>query len=370
MIHISQVEFGPEEEELVLSALRTGMIAQGPLVEQFENLFAEKTGVKHAIAVNNGTTSLVASLQALNLSPGDEVITSPFTFIATLNAILEAGATAVFADISAEDFNLNPESIEEKITSRTKAIMPVHLYGQMADMEKISQIAQKHSLRIVEDSAQSHFAQQNGKYAGSFDLGSFSFYATKNLTTGEGGLITTNDDEINSQLRIMRNQGMKQRYQYVMAGHNYRMTDLQAALVIPQLSRYDDQVARRAENAAFYTQELNSILGLLTPQVQAGRSHVWHQYTLRITPKSGITREQLAAHLTAQGIGSGFYYPKLVFEYETYQDRPDVIISDCPVALEISKQVISIPVHPYLSESDRESTVKAVRQGIESGSTK
>lgn len=365
MIPISQVKFGHEEEELVLSTLRSGMVAQGPLVKEFEDRFAEKTGIKHAVAVNNGTTSLVACIQALNLNPGDEVITSPFTFIATLNAILEAGAVAVFADINETDFNLDPESVQSRITSRTRAIMPVHLYGQMADMDSISKIAAKHSLRIIEDSAQSHFASQNGRNAGTFDLGSFSFYATKNLTTGEGGLITTNDDQLAERLRIMRNQGMKQRYQYVMAGHNYRMTDLQAALVIPQLSRYEESVRARTDNATFYTQELAGINGLVTPQVMSGRTHVWHQYTLRVTKDSGLNRELLSEQLTNSGVGSGFYYPKLVFEYETYQNRSDVIISSCPVAQKVVTEVISIPVHPYVTVHDREHVVDAIKKAFD-----
>jgi dTDP-4-amino-4,6-dideoxygalactose transaminase len=193
MVPISRVKFGHEEEELVLSTFRSGMVAQGPLVKEFEDRLAEKTGVKHAIAINNGTTSLVACIQALNSNPGDEVITSPFMFIATLNAILEAGAVAVFADINETDFNLDPESIELRITSRTRAIMPVHPCGQMADIYSISNIAAKHSLRIIEDSAQSHFSSQNGRNAGSFDLGSISYYATKNLTTGEGVLLAHGD---------------------------------------------------------------------------------------------------------------------------------------------------------------------------------
>jgi dTDP-4-amino-4,6-dideoxygalactose transaminase len=364
MIPISQVKFGHEEQQLVLSTLRSGMVAQGPLVKEFEDRFAQKTGVKHAIAVNNGTTSLVACIQALNLIPGDEVITSPFTFIATLNAILEAGAVAVFADIKETDFNLDPESVESRITSRTRAIMPVHLYGQMADMHSISKIANKHALRIIEDSAQSHFASQNGRNAGSFDLGSFSFYATKNLTTGEGGLITTNDDEAAERLRIMRNQGMKQRYQYVMAGHNYRMTDLQAALVIPQLSRYEETVRARTDNAAFYSQELAGIEGLITPEVVSGRTHVWHQYTLRVTKDSGLNRESLSEKLTNAGVGSGFYYPKLVFEYEPYQYRNDVVFSSLPVAQKVVTEVISIPVHPYVTVQDREHVVDAIKKAF------
>lgn len=360
MIPISRVEFGPEEESLVLEVLRSGMVAQGPKVAEFEREFASLSDVKHAIAVNNGTTSLVASLQALNLKPGDEVITSPFTFIATLNAILEAGATAVFADINEADFNLDPDSIEACVTEKTKVIMPVHLYGQMADMAAIMAIARKYDLRVIEDSAQSHGATQFDKKAGSFDIGSFSFYATKNLTTGEGGIITTNDDNVAETLRVLRNQGMKERYQYEMAGHNYRMTDLQAALVLPQLKRYSANVELRAENAHYYQSALEGLPGVITPKVSAGRSHVWHQFTLRITSESRISREDLAENLSANSIGSGFYYPKLAFDYDTYRNRDDIRVTECPVASKVVKEVISIPVHPYISAEDRQKVAQTV----------
>lgn len=366
MIPISRVEFGPEEESLVLKVLRSGTVAQGPMVTEFETEFAKLSGVKHAVAVNNGTTSLVASLQALNLKPGDEVITSPFTFIATINAILEAGATAVFADINFSDFNLNPEAIKAAITSKTRAIMPVHLYGQMADMQEIMKIASEYNLRVIEDSAQSHGATQHGKTAGSFDIGSFSFYATKNLTTGEGGIITTNDDSIAETLKIMRNQGMKERYQYVMAGHNYRMTDLQAALVIPQLKRYSKTVEQRSLNANFYQKNLSGIDGLILPQVLEGRSHVWHQFTMRVSPTETFNRDNLAAMYAANDIGSGFYYPKLAYDYDTYRNRKDIHLNDCPVAEQVVKEVISIPVHQYLSTSDLERIVEVTKEAFRS----
>ena len=364
MIPISKVKFGAKEKALIWEVLNSGVVAQGPKVLRFENEFAAMCDAKHAIAVNNGTTSLVASLQVLDLEPGDEVITSPFTFIATLNAILEAGATAVFADINDYDFNLNSESVEACITPRTRVIMPVNLYGQMADMSSIMKIAQKHKLRVIEDSAQSHGATQHGKKSGSFDLASFSFYATKNLTTGEGGIITTSDDEIAEKLRILRNQGMKQRYEYVMAGHNYRMTDLQAALVLPQLKMYDKNVEARRKNANYFAETLSGIEGLVLPQVVEGRTHVWHQYTLRVTSESTVGRAKLAESLTAKGVGFGFYYPKLVFDYDTYRSRKDVIVSDCPVAKRVVTEVISIPIHPYLSNGQRRKVSSAVRESL------
>lgn len=236
MIPITVVDV-QDAEPLVLEVLRSGVIAQGPMVKRFEDAFASVAGVPHAVAVNNGTTALVASIQALDLQPGDEVITTPFTFVATLNAILEAGATARFADISAVDFNLDPEKVSGAVTDRTKVLMPVHLYGQMADMGRLVPLAQQHGLTIVEDAAQAVGATFEGKAAGSFGIGCFSLYATKNITTAEGGVITTSDDALADKLRVMRNQGMRARYQYEMAGHNYRLTDLHAALGIPQLEK-------------------------------------------------------------------------------------------------------------------------------------
>lgn len=360
MIPITVVEFGEDEENLVLEVLRSGNIAQGPKVKQLEDAFAELVGVKHAIAVNNGTTSLVASIEVLDLQPGDEVLTSPFTFVATLNAILEAGATATFADISEDDFNISPASIADAITARTRVLMPVHLYGQIADMGAISQLAAEKGLAVVEDSAQSHGSSQNGRGAGSFGLGSFSLYATKNLTTGEGGMITTNDDALADRLRVLRNQGMRARYQYEVAGHNYRLTDLQAAVGIPQIARYDRIVEARQRNAAYLSAGLASVPGIVTPRQLEGRRHVWHQYTLRITPDSGVTRDQFVAKLSELGIGAGIYYPKLVFDYDTYRNRDDVKIGNFPVAERIVKEVVSIPVHQNLSTSDLDRIVENV----------
>lgn len=360
MIPITQVQFGREEEELVLSVLRSGNIAQGKLVAEFEQKFAEMSGVKHAIAVNNGTTSLVAALQVLDLSPADEVITSPFTFVATVNAILEAGAKVRFADINEEDFNLNPQSVKQNLSNETKVIIPVHLYGQMADMGALCVIAGENELAIIEDSAQSHCATYEGKSAGSFGIGSFSFYATKNLTTGEGGIITTNDDLIADKLRILRNQGMRERYVYEVAGHNYRLTDLQAAVVLPQLDRYSSIVEKRSLNAAFLTSGLSNIPGIITPKVMPGRGHVWHQYTLRVTSDALVTREEFIAKLTEQGIGSGIYYPKLIGDYEAYASNPNVLISDTPVAKQVANQAVSIPVHQGLSNEDLVKIVETI----------
>lgn len=364
MIPITVVEFGTEEERLVLEVLRSGRIAQGPLVARFEEAFAELTGVKHAIAVNNGTTSLVASLQVLDLEPGDEVITSPFTFAASLNAILEAGATARFADISADDFNIDATSVASRINDKTRVLMPVHLFGQIADMQTISSLARENGLHILEDAAQAHGSAQDGARAGSFDLGSFSFYATKNITTGEGGIITTDDDELAEKLRILRNQGMRARYEYVMQGHNYRLTDLQAALAIPQIARYAETVAGRARNAAALNERLEGTPGLVTPRELPGRTHVWHQYTVRITEDARVSRDEFVTSLAEAGVGAGVYYPHLVFDYDAYRGRPDVVVDPTPVADQIAREVVSLPVHNHLSADDLDHIVASVRSAL------
>lgn len=360
MIPITVVKFGTAEEELVLEVIRSGMVAQGPKVKRLEEEFAALTGVKHAVAVNNGTTALVASLQVLDLKPGDEVLTSPFTFVATLNAILEAGATATFADISPDDFNVTAASMAAAVTERTRVLMPVHLYGQIADMAGITDVAKGQNLAIVEDSAQSHGSAQNGRAAGSFGLGSFSFYATKNLTTGEGGMITTNDDNLADRLRVLRNQGMRARYQYEVAGHNYRMTDLQAALAIPQIARYDEIVAARQKNAAYLSAGLDDVPGVIAPRQVEGRRHVWHQYTIRVTPETGVTRDEFVAKLGELGVGCGIYYPKLVFDYASYRGRDDVRIGSYPNAERVVQEVVSLPVHQGLSRAELDTIIASV----------
>jgi perosamine synthetase len=360
MIPITVVEFGEDAERLVLDVLRSGNIAQGPLVKQFEERFAAMVGVKHAIAVNNGTTSLVASLTALDLKPGDEVVTSPFTFVATLNAILESGATARFADISEGDFNVTAASLSSAISNTTRVLMPVHLYGQISEMSEISALAASRGLAIVEDSAQSHGSTIDGRHAGSYGLGSFSFYATKNITTGEGGMITTDDDVLADRLRVLRNQGMRARYQYELPGHNWRLTDLQAAVGLPQLDGYDAVVEARQRNAAYLSQGLAAVDGIIVPTQLEGRRHVWHQYTVRVTADASVTRERFVEKLMERGVSAGVYYPKLVFDYEPYRNRDDVIIEQYPVAERVVREVVSLPVHPHLRREDLDRIIDAV----------
>lgn len=363
MIPVSTVRLGPEVEESVLAVLRSGVVAQGPVVAEFERRFAELIGAEHAVAVNSGTTALVAAIQALELEPGDEVITSPFTFVATLNAILQAGATVRFGDIRADDFGLDPESVRAQVTPRTKVLLPVHLYGQAADMRGLMTVAQEQGLLVVEDAAQAHGATIDGRGVGTFGIGCFSFYATKSLTTGEGGVVTTRDAGTADRLRVLRNQGMRARYEYVVPGNNYRLTDLQAALVLPQLERYPAQLAVRRANAARLSEQLAGIPGLVLPTELSGRGHVWHQYTVLLP--DGVDREGFVDHLGRAGVGSGIYYPRPVYDYDIYRNRPDVVISPTPVAEAVSARCVSLPVHQHLQPGDLDTIAAAVRCALE-----
>ena len=362
MIPISAVDVR-DAEPLVVDVLRSGCLAQGPMVERLERTFAEVVGVPHAVAVNNGTTALVAALEVLDLRPGDEVITSPFTFVATLNAILEAGATARFADIREDDFAIDPAAVEAVVGDRTAVLMPVHLYGQTADMAPLCGIAERAGLHVVEDAAQAHGAGYAGRGAGSFGTGCFSFYATKNVTTGEGGMITTRDDALADRLRLLRNQGMRARYQYEIPGHNYRMTDLHAAVGLPQVSRIAAIADRRRANAERLTAGLAGLVGVRLPRQLPGRSHVWHQYTVLLP--EWAERATIVEKLSAAGIGSGVYYPRTVFDHDCYRDHPRVVAADVPVAKSVARRCLSLPVHHHLTDTQLDDVVAAFRRAVE-----
>lgn len=362
MIPITVVRCDEEMEREVLGVLRSGRLAQGPKVAELESLFAQVHGVDHAVAVNSGTTALVAALQALAIGPGDEVVTSPFTFVATLNAILEAGATARFADIG-DDFQLDPDAAAACVGERTAAVLPVHLYGQMADIGAFAALASRRGLALVEDAAQAVGAERGGMRAGATGVGCFSLYATKNVSTGEGGMITTSDPDLADRLRVLRNQGMRERYVYEVAGHNYRLTDLAAAVGLPQMRRLEEITAARRANAAVLTEGLGDLEGLRTPpEPPPGATHVWHQYTVRVTAEAPISRDEFVTALTERGIGCGVYYPRVVFDYDCYRDHPDVIVSDVPAARRAAAEVVSLPVHPHLSASDLDRIVTSVRE--------
>jgi perosamine synthetase len=370
MIPISKVRCEAEEVALVSEVLASGMLAQGPMVERFEAACRTMTGAAHAIAVSNGTTALEVALASLALQPGDEVITTPFTFAATLNAALSVGAVVRFADISEADFNLDPRRLEEQITPATSVVLPVHLYGQAADMAPIVRFASDHGLTIVEDAAQAHGAAYHDRPVGTWGLATFSFYATKNLQCGEGGVVTTDDEVLADRIRLLRNQGMRARYQYEVPGHNLRLTDLAAAVAVPQFARLDAIVEARADNARHYHECLGDLDGVVLPRALPGRRHVWHQYTIRVTPDARMGRDAVVDGLRDRGVGAGVYYPKAVYDHPCYREHPRVRIDDgCPVAERVASEVVSLPVHQHLTRGDRDTVVSAMRSllGSEKG---
>jgi len=359
MIPIAKPIMGEDEITAVTAVLRSGTIAQGKRVEEFEEAFGRFIGTKYAVAVNSGTAALHIALLAHGIGEGDEIITSPFTFTSTANSILFTGGKPVFADIEEDSFNIAPDDIIEKITPRTKAIMPVHLYGQPCDMKRIMRISRERGLVVVEDACQAHGAEYEGKKVGSFGTGCFSFYATKNITTGEGGMITTDDADIAQKARMIRTHGQKERYLHEILGYNYRMTDIAAAIGLCQLGKLEDLNNKRVGNAGFLTERLGGIKGLVTPNVRPNVKHVFHQYTVRITGDFAISREELRKKLLGGGVGTEIYYPLPIHKQPLYQSLGynDRLASSEKAAAE----VLSLPVHPSLTREDLENVVRAIQ---------
>lgn len=353
MISLSSPWIGPEEKAGVIEVLESGMLAQGPRVAALEAAFTELTGARHAIATSSGTTGLHLAMLALGIGPGDEVITSPFTFIASVNAILFTGATPVFADIEESSFNIDPGRLEAAITPRTKAVMPVHLYGQPCDMDEIVDIVRRHGIALLEDAAQAVGATYRGRHVGTFGTAVFSLYATKNVMSGEGGMITTDADDVANQARLLRNHGMRNRYEYEMLGYNFRLTDVHAAIGIAQLGRIDESTRRRRSNAGYLNSHLN---GVGVPVVKEGREHVWHQYTVMLP--EGTDRDEVVRRLGRQGIGTGVFYPRGAHRVPHIHARTGDL--DLPVTDRVAASVLSLPVHPLLGQSDLDRIAAAV----------
>lgn len=351
MIPIARPQMGEEEKELVWSALSSGSLAQGPRVRELEERFAEFVGVPHAIATSSGTTALHLALMAAGVGDGDEVITVPFTFIASANSVLYTGARPVFVDVDEATFNMRVDQIEAAITPRTRAIMPVSLYGQPADMPAIAEIAERRGLALVEDAAQSHGAAIGDRLSGSWGAGCFSFYPTKNMTTGEGGMVTTSDHEFADRARLTREHGMRVRYHHDIVGYNFRMTDIHASIGLAQLIKLPANNARRQQIAGRYDAELR---GVITPRAMPGVTHVYHQYTLRVH-----RRDEFVELLRERGVGTGVYYPIPV-----HRQKPYVALGygeqQFPVAERLCAEVVSIPVHPSLSDDEIERVIEAV----------
>lgn len=353
MIPIARPQMGDEEKERVWEAMAAGALAQGPRVREFEAAFAAFVGTAHGVATSSGTTALHLALLGYGIGAGDEVVTVPFTFIASANSILYTGARPVFVDIAPDDFTMDPALLEAAITPRTKAIMPVSLYGQPGRMDEITEIADRHGLALVEDAAQSHGAAIGERRSGTWGAGAFSFYPTKNMTTGEGGMVTTDDADLAERIRLLREHGMKVRYHHDLVGYNFRMTDLGAAIGLAQLPKLTAANERRRAIAARYDAELR---GVLTPTVRAGVTHVYHQYTIRVRE-----RDAFAVRLGEFGVGSGIYYPIPV-----HRQKPFIALGygneTYPVTERLTEQVLSIPVHPGLTDDEVSTVIGAVNQ--------
>jgi perosamine synthetase len=357
MIPITRPDLGQDEIDAVADVIRSGMVAQGPRVRELETAWAEYCGVRHTIAVGNGTLALMALMDQIGIGPGDEVVTVSHTFAATANAVLSTGATPVFVDIEPDTYLIDAKLIEAAITPRTRAIIPVHLYGLVADMDMIGAIADRHGLAVIEDACQAHGATFRGRRAGSFGHGAFSLYATKNMTTAEGGFITTNDDGLADRLRMYRNQGMRSRYQFEILGYNFRMTDLNAAIGLVQLAKLDRNTARRQAVAATYDAAFAD-LPVRTPVVPDGRTHVYHQYAIEVGPG----RDAILAAIKEAGVGADVYYPIPVHRQAYIQERG--LHADLPVTDRAAGQTIALPMYPGMTPEDQSTVIAVVRAAV------
>jgi dTDP-4-amino-4,6-dideoxygalactose transaminase len=342
-------KIGEEEIQAVVKVMRSGYLTSslgaGPEVTKFENSFAKLAEAKHAIAVNTGTAALHAAIAAVGVKAGDEVILPSFTFVATAEAVVLAGGKPVFADIDPETYNLSPIAVEKSITEKTKAVVPVDLYGLSADMEPIRKIADKYGLKAVEDAAQAHGLLYKGKPAGAFaDAACWSLYASKNMTTGEGGIVTTNDDKTAEVVKMVRTHGEKAKYASEMLGCNYRMSEIQAAIGIVQLEKLPLFAAKRRENAQRLSEILSKSQKLCLPKEPEGGRHSWYLYTVRLYNGTEDERNRILEELHKEGIGAEAYYVNPVHQMPYYQRNFGE--KKLPETEKAAKQVLSLPIHP------------------------
>lgn len=358
MIPIANPIIGTEEKEKVLEVMDSGMLACGQYVTEFEEKFTSILDSKYGIATSSGTTALEVALKAAGIKEGDKVLTTPFTFIASSNAILYCGAVPVFADVNEDSFNIDAEAVSDRLKEdpEIKALLIVHLYGQTCDMNHIMELVDEYNLILIEDCAQAHGAGYRGKKAGTFgDASIFSFYPTKNMTTSEGGMVVTDSEEIRDKSRQLINHGSSRRYYHQILGYNYRMTNIEAAIGLAQLKHLTEFNHSRQQHAAFLTDNLKDIDWLQTPVVKPHCHHVFHQYTLQVENRDGF-----ASYLDDHDIGYGIYYPLPIYRQPLYQERGYGGI-ELTVTERLSEKVISIPVHPALERDQLQTMVEVIR---------
>ncbi|MFW6003482.1 MAG: DegT/DnrJ/EryC1/StrS family aminotransferase [Halanaeroarchaeum sp.] len=357
MISIAAPTFGPAERDAVAEVMEDGRVADGPVVRSFEDEFAAVCGVEHGVGMGNGTLALHAALEALDVGPGDTVVTTPFSFVASANAIRLAGATPAFADIDPETFALDPGETEQRVRDTdADAILAVHLYGLPAEMAALVDVAEDAGIPLVEDAAQAHGAEYGGDPVGSFgDAAAFSFYPTKNMSTGEGGMVVTDREDVAQRAASFANHGRTQGggYEHERLGSNYRMTSIAAAIGRVQLGKLAGWVQARRSNAARLSEALAQVPGIQAPIEPRGRTHAYHQYTVRTE-----RRERLRDELAGEGVDTAIYYPTPIHRLGAY----DGFDADAPVADRAASEVLSLPVHPGLSEADIETITAALEK--------
>src|SRR5271157_167620 len=357
MIPPARPDIGPEEIAAVTQVLNSGMLAGGRKVAELEERWADFCGVKHAIALANGTVALMSIFAGLGLGPGDEVVTVSHTFNATVSSILFTGASPVFIDIEPDTYLMDAGRLEAAITPRTRAICPVSLFGLVADMDAIQAIADRHGLTVVEDACQAHGALYRGRRAGSFGTAAFSLYGTKNMTTAEGGFINTNDDRLADWVKLYRNQGMRQRYHHEILGYNFRMTDIAAAIGLVQLDKLERNTARRQAVARRYDEAFDD-LPVQLPTWPDGRTHVFHQYTLGV----GSGRDQIVAEMKDAGVSCGIYYP-IPCHRQAYVQELGLEV-DLPNTDAAAATSMSLPMYPGLTEAEQGQVIDALRTAV------
>ncbi len=361
MIYTAKPFIGEEEKRAVLEVLNSGMIASGEKVREFEQKFSEYIGTKFAITTSNGTTALDVMLKASNIKEGDEVIVPSFTFIATANSVLYQKAKPVFADID-ETYNLDINSVLENITPKTKAILLVHMFGNPVNLKPFLDLQEDKGIIIFEDSAQAHGALYKGRKVGSFGLASsFSFYATKNMTTGEGGAVLTNNGKIAKRARLIINHGQTKKYEHEVLGYNYRMTNINAAIGLEQLKKLDSFNKKRRENSYFLTSKLKGVNGIIPPKETPNSFSVYHQYVIRVVEEEyGESREKLINRLKENSIVPAIHYPKPIHEQPLYKKlgiKPKKKLENTE---RFCKEVLSLPIHPLVPKEALEKMVEII----------
>ncbi len=375
MIPFAKPVIEEAEIEAVKEVLESGMLAEGQVSRELEKEFLEYVGVKYATVTSNGTTALSTALEAMNLQPGDEVITSPFTFIASANTIAMIGAIPIFVDIDPHTYNIDPDEIEKAVTKKTKAIMPVHIFGNPSDMRRIMEIAEKHNLQVLEDACQAHGATVNGKMVGSIGhVASFSFYATKNMMTGEGGMITTNDEEVYERALMIKNHGRGKQggYSHFRIGYNNRMMDIVSALGRVQLKRLPEATKTRRSIAAGYNKIMEEFNNVRPQKELEGHQSSYHVYA-PIVDNENLDRDELVRSFREEGVGARTVYALPCHLQGTYQniedwrwakfvDYPDYSKLSLPISEDIGNRHLDIPVHPLLTDNEIETIHIAMKK--------